>query len=264
MDVVKEGFGKIKSKRYGIWWQRWLVLHRATSKGTTRLSIYSNNKSTKDKPKSSLSVHSIQTVKRLTSKVKKYAIAIVTGDNSSWELSFETESDAEDWLNAVLLEQQKRGVAKFFSSPGVHNRVKSDLDTDQYDVYPVCPMAYTQLGDFHGECLMVLTPESIHLLDADQPSNYLVSWKIKHLRKFGLNAGRLLIESGKNSRSGEGIFVFTSIYSEEIYERLRQHAHVLARSVVLENSSHSDSVLSLDSAQSNDQLVASWSSGESS
>lgn len=257
MDVVKEGFVKIKSKRYGIWWQRWLVLYRATSKGTTRLSVYSNNKATKDKPKASLSVQSIQTVLRLSSKVKKYAIAIVTKDNYSWELSFETESDAEDWLNAVLLEQQKRGVAKFFSSPGVHNRVQSDLDTDQYDIYPVCPMAYTQLGDFHGECLMVLTPESIHLLDADQPSNYLVSWKIKHLRKFGLNAGRLLIETGKNCPSGDNVFVFTSIYSEEIYDRLRQHAHVLARSVVLNNWPHSDSVLSLDSTQSADPLLAS-------
>lgn len=39
--------------------------------------------------------------------------------------------------------------------------------------------------------------------------------------------------------------MFTSIYSEEIYDRLRQHAHVLARSVVLNNWPHSDSVLSL-------------------
>lgn len=75
---------------FQIWWQRWLVLYRATSKGTTRLSVYSNNKATKDKPKASLSVQSIQTVLRLSSKVKKYAIAIVTKDNYSWELSFET------------------------------------------------------------------------------------------------------------------------------------------------------------------------------
>ncbi|CAI9744247.1 5-like isoform X2 [Octopus vulgaris] len=198
---------------------------------------------------------SVREVQRLSSKIKRSAIAILTREDYSWELSFETDGDAEDWLNVVLLEHQKRGDAKFFTSPGIHKQIRSDLKADQYDVYPVCPMAYTPLGDFHGECLMVLTPETIHLLDAGQPTCCLATWQMKQLKKFQLNSRCLSLEVGKSCDSPGGSFVFSSIYSEDIFEQLRQQAHVFAQDLDLDSLSHSDSILSLDSSKSFENLT---------
>ncbi|GAB1599604.1 5-like isoform X2 [Argonauta hians] len=259
MDIVKEGFVKFKSQRSGIWWRRWLVLYRATSKGHTRLCVFSSRKRTDPAAaKATLYMTTVQQVERLASKVKRSAITIVTRDDMAWQLAFETDSDTEDWLNVILLEHQKRGDAKFFTSPGFHKQIRSDLKTDRYDVYPVCPMEYTPLGDFHGECLMVLTSATIHVLDAGQPTCCLVTWDMKQLRKFRLKSRCLSLDLARSCDHPGGCYVFSSIYSEEIFDTLRQQAHIVAQDLKLDSLSLSDSILSLDSSRSFENLTLAW------
>lgn len=100
MDIVKQGYVRVRSKRLSLWKKRWIILRRASSKGPVRLEKYFDERSSRNvshTPKV-IFCNSVSNVCRLSSTVKVHSFAI-SFDSSSPDSSskwFACDSGEED------------------------------------------------------------------------------------------------------------------------------------------------------------------------
>jgi len=84
MDIVKQGYVRVRSKRLSLWKKRWIILRRASSKGPVRIEKYIDERSSRNvahTPKI-LYCDSVTNVCRLSSTVKVHSFAISFNSNS--------------------------------------------------------------------------------------------------------------------------------------------------------------------------------------
>ena len=88
MDVVKQGYVRVRSKRLSLWKKRWVIMRRASSKGPVRLEKYCDERSSRNlshHPKTIL-LTSVTNVCRLSSTVKvhSFAVSFDASSTSRW------------------------------------------------------------------------------------------------------------------------------------------------------------------------------------
>lgn len=84
MDIVKQGYVRVRSKRLSLWKKRWIILRRASSKGPVRLEKYFDERSSRNVSHSPklLFCNNVSNVCRLSSTVKVHSFAISFDSNT--------------------------------------------------------------------------------------------------------------------------------------------------------------------------------------
>jgi len=228
MDIVKQGYVRVRSKRVSLWKKRWIILRRASSKGPVRLEKYFDERSSRNichQPKTIL-LTNVTNVCRLSSTVKVHSFAISFDQNDSTSKWFACDSDleADSWVKMFIQEclLPQPGIATGepdVLSPGIQKELQ-----EQFHVYL---MPNPKLDAF-GECLLQVTPENIYLWDVSNSKLKLVSWPLTSLRRYGSDPTKFTFEAGRHCATGEGMFIFHTLMGEKIYRKVHQATLAIA------------------------------------
>ena len=226
MDVVKQGYVRVRSKRLSLWKKRWAILRRASSKGPVRLDLYIDERSARNGaiPKT-LILSSVSNVCRLSSTVRVHSFAVSLNHNtlSRW-FACDSDLEADAWVKLLIQEclLPQPGIATGepdVLSPGIQKELQ-----EQFHVYL---MPNPKLDAF-GECLLQVTPENIYLWDVSKLKLKLVSWPLTALRRYGSDPTKFTFEAGRHCATGEGMFVFHTLLGEKIYRKVHQATLAIA------------------------------------
>jgi hypothetical protein len=91
----------------------------------------------------------------------------------------------------------------------------------------------------HGECVLQVTTYELVLSEGSDVNTgrLLTRWPLCSLRRYGRDNAKFTIETGRSAPTGEGIFVFNSYQSEQIYQSVHRasntimEAHRLGRTI---------------------------------
>lgn len=224
-DIVKQGYVRIRSRKFGLWQRRWIVLRRASSKGPCRLEKYIDEKSARSGIGHKVALlTTVSTVCRVPSSVRKYAFSICFLDNSTKCLSCDSDMDADTWVKLLVQESlvPQPGLATGepdVLSPGIQKELQ-----EQFHVY----LMPTPKLDVFGECLLQVTHENIYLWDINNSRLKLVAWPLTALRRYGSDPSKFTFEAGRQCITGEGMFIFHTLEGDKIYRKVHQATLAIA------------------------------------
>lgn len=124
MDVVKQGYVRVKSKRLSLWKKRWIILRRASSKGPVRLEKYCDERSSRNishHPKTLL-LTNVTNVCRLSSTVRVHSFA-VTFDHDPDSRWFSCDSGNDHFNTSVISDH----LSRIYPLPVILPHQKSNL-----------------------------------------------------------------------------------------------------------------------------------------
>ncbi|NXG62169.1 DOK4 protein, partial [Hemiprocne comata] len=207
-DIIKQGYGRMKSKKLGVsggWvWVQTPVTPPPSPPQVTEIS-------------------NVKCVTRLPKETKRQAVAIVFTDDSARTFTCDSELEAEEWYKTLSVEclgarPSDMGLGEpDLLAPGVQSE-----QTDRFNVFLLpCPNL-----DVYGECKLQITHENIYLWDTRNPRVKLLSWPLCSLRRYGRDATRFTFEAGRMCDAGEGLYTFQTQEGEQIYQRV--HSATLA------------------------------------
>jgi len=261
-DIVKQGYVKTKSKNFGHWQKKWFILRKASSKGPSRLERFNDEKSSMLQYESKMiDLTDIERVE-ICRMEKLHVLQLYEKNGDVKKFAANSDMDATDWLEA--LNQQIGRSHPSLSSAGLEGGTSHIRD-----MFHVYLLPNTSL-DYYGEYLLHVTSESIILREAVNTFAPLVTWKLNTLRKYGRDESKFTFESGRSSQTGEGLFIFTTVDSEEIYQKVYSatQALVTVQNMVRRqnNSTTPDRVLPVQRPvvrhHSETDGLAKWSNGE--
>lgn len=224
-DIVKQGYVRVRSRKLGLWQRRWIILHRASSKGPNRLEKFIDEHASRHGHASKLMILSdVANISRLPNGQKRHALCIHFSDDARKELCCESDLEADDWVKALWQEclGRRPGIADGepdVLGPGVQKELK-----ERFHVY----LLPTSSLDFYGECMLQVTHENVHLWDVHNHRTRLVSWPLTALRRYGRDAAKFTFEAGRHCSTGEGMFVFNTVEGDEIYHKVHQATLAIA------------------------------------
>jgi hypothetical protein len=222
---VKEGYVKVKSKTLGKWNKRWLVLRGVSSRSGPRLEKYRDEISAHQhtQPPKVFHLFELQFINRLRDSTK-HCIYLVFADYTSLQFAADSEMEAENWF--VTIEQELSG----------------HMHRDNNEMFEVYLMKSSRLP-MYGECLLQVEKDSVRLLDIDDPRRVQLTWMLNSIRRYSIERGMFVIEVGRASSTGEGVFVFDCKDPDIIYDNVDRATRALAASArhqqdSVSNSSH--------------------------
>lgn len=216
-DIVKQGSVKVKS-RLGMYQQYWLILRRPSSRGPLRFEKYKNEKASmlmesSGKPVELKDIRSIDHLR----KDEKSTVFVYFRNGKSFQIELQMESEAISWM--MILQDMC-----CLSGERRLDLLLNNNMTDTFNVF----LLQTPLMNFYGECLLQITSDSIYLLDVDNPDRCLMVWPLPSLRRYSRDETKFLFESGRSCKTGEGIFIFNTIHSEDIYQKVWGASNAIA------------------------------------
>jgi hypothetical protein len=231
-DVLKQGFVRVKGKHLRMWKTKWLILRCASSRGPLRLEKYSDEKTalaSSEDPPNCVALTDVHNIVRLTVD-GRLAIQIFFESRvaqPTFVFSPENETELSSWLS-LLCE-----LCAMKSTPGgAASLACSDSVTNRFHVYLLPTPNLTA----HGECVLKVATHDLQLLDSSHPDIELTRWPLCSLRRYGRDTTKFTIETGRSSPTGEGIFVFNSYQSEQIYQSVHRASLTIAETYRLHHS----------------------------
>ncbi|XP_062619476.1 docking protein 5-like isoform X2 [Saccostrea cucullata] len=221
--VLKQGEVRMKSKTFGIWRKRYVVLFAPSSKGPTRFVKYADERGYREERQLSfIRMQDVTTVVRLSfNEDHGITISLAGGEVRQ----FICNDDADDWLQKLQAEAGKSDT----------------LPMGMFRAYLI-PNIFL---NYDGECIMEVTADRVNVYEDVSKLRRWVSMKISCIRRYTANPEKrdnnLLIENGRlQEEVGECLLLFKSYQSEEIYRRLDQSARRLRGSVASGQSQSSN------------------------
>lgn len=201
--IIKRGYVRMKGRFLGkSWRKKILVLYMPSSKGSSRLVKYTNEKALEDEESSS-EIFLTDVASALRCKMSDGSdgdgITLQMMDRSIKQFLCDSESESNAWLNAIQPEVGK----------------VDNLPDGMFRVY-LLPCGTL---NFHGECVIYVTAEYIQIYDNEKKKKLITECHITNIRRYGadIKKKQFLIEAGSMNPSGEGIYLFRTIYVKEIH-----------------------------------------------
>lgn len=221
-DIVKQGTVRIKNK-LGMYQESWLILRRPSSRGPLRLEKFKNEKASMlmESGGKCIELKDIYEIDNIR-KDNKSTVNVMFENGKCFQMAVHLESEATAW--AMFLHDFCRSSEQREGPPGMDLLLNSNMQ-DVFNVF----LVETPLLSVYGECLLQVTSDSIYLLDVDDPKRRLTVWPLPSLRRYSRDASKFIFESGRSCKTGEGIFIFNTIHSEDIYQKVSGASIALAQ-----------------------------------
>lgn len=113
-DIIKQGYVRMKSRNLGLWQRRWIILHRASSKGPNRLEKFLDEKAARNGHPSKIMILSdVSNIVRLPADQRKYALCIRFNDDAKKEFACDSgESMGRFWGEVSCFGTLRPGLIK--------------------------------------------------------------------------------------------------------------------------------------------------------
>lgn len=201
--IIKRGYVRMKGRFLRkSWKKKILVLYSPSSKGSSRLVKYTSEKALEDEEASS-EIFLTDVASALRCKMSEGSdgdgITLKMMDRSIKQFLCDSESESNEWLNAIQPEVGK-------------------TDTLPDGMFRVFLLPCATLN-FHGECVVCVTAEYVRIYDNEIKKNLITECHITNIRRYGADIKRkqFLIEAGSMNPTGEGLYLFRTIYVNEIH-----------------------------------------------
>lgn len=238
-DMVKQGPVKLKQRNtaMALWKSRYVILRRASSRGALRLECYRSERMsqlTDDGVTKVFDLTKVRSVTLLPPNVKRNALSInCSNDATSIHLAFDNESEAMTWQ--VALQSNCFPPSRPLTAPLAMDLLNCASESSSQDAFNAYLLPSASLS-MTGECLLQCTTETLFLLDVENPNRRLVGWSLSAIRRYGKDNNRFTFESGRCSSTGEGIFIFNTIHSEEIYTKIHNASLAISNAYRLKDT----------------------------
>lgn len=220
-DIVKQGYLKAKSQKLGKWQKRWVVLRCASSRGPNRLERFENEKKAmlSDDPKV-INLTEVERVEQAHAENRLYVLTLVFNKSHTKKFAADSDMEASEWFEVL---NQHIGVS-VPTLPLASNFGSGQPDPrDMFHVY-LLPNTNTQ---FCGEYLLQVTASSIILYEPNGTMKPLIMWKLNTLRSYGRDDSKFTFEAGRLAETGEGLFIFTTVEAEQVYQKVNSATQAL-------------------------------------
>ena len=181
--IIMRGYVRMKGRFLGrSWKKKILVLYRPSSNGSSRLVKYTSEKAFEDEESSS-EIYLTDVASALRCKMSDGAdcdgITLKMMDHSIKQFICDSESESEAWFKAI--------------QPQVGNT--DNLPDGMFRAF-LLPCATL---NFHGECVLCVTAEYVHIYDNEKKTNLITECHITNIRRYGadIKKKQLLIEVGR-------------------------------------------------------------------
>lgn len=216
--MIKKGNVRVKG-RIPIgksWKKKMLVLYGPSSNGAARLVKYSGEQAfAEDEPSSQIPLKDVGSALRCKMSEGSHGdgITLHMSDRSIKQFLCDTELESTEWLTAIQAELTRN----------------DNLPSGMFRVF-LLPCA--TLND-SGECILYVTSDCVYIYDNEQKNKQITACDITHIRRYGADAKRkqFLIEAGSKNPTGEGIYLFRTVFNQEIHDQIEEAAERIKKKV---------------------------------
>ena len=200
MELIHEGFLERClhiSETKKEWKRGYFILKKNPHNGSSTLEYFKDANWKKQEPKGVCNLFAGYTVKLVNETKKKYMFELTTVDKT-YQLYSNSESGRQKWWDVL-----NEGATTF----KMYNVVLLDSP----------PNAYQLVKNIRGTSQLQIGESAVTLLSNGVPS---ISWKFATIRRYKSQNGAFILEVGRKSFTGEGVFKFDTVNPVELFEVL--------------------------------------------
>lgn len=235
-DIVKQGPVRLKRKTLPIWKTRYLILRKSSSKGPLRLDSFRDERTSQftDSIRRVIDLQNVRAITILPSSVRRNALAIVFSEEPAMLMALDSDAEMLSWQG--VLQSTCLPLSRPLTAPVGMDLLNCASESAAQDVFNVYLLPNLSLS-MHGECLLQCTTETLYLLDVEDPKKRIIGWPLNTLRRYGRDNTKFTFECGRSCPTGEGIFIFNTIYGEQIYQKVHSASLAISQAYRFSTSS---------------------------
>jgi docking protein 4/5/6 len=187
-----------------------------------------------DSVRRTIDLQNVRAITILPSSVRRYALAIVFSEEAAMLMALDSDTELLSWQTA--LQSTCLPLSRPLTAPVGMDLLSCASESTTQDVFNVYLLPNLSLS-INGECLLQCTTETLYLLDVEDPKRRIIGWPLNTLRRYGRDHTKFTFECGRSCPTGEGIFIFNTIYGEQIYQKVHSASIAISQAYRFSTSS---------------------------